>query len=374
MIFQCLRHWVVNYHVDGFRFDLASILSRDRYGRLAANPPLVETIAEDPLLADTKIIAEAWDAAGSYQVGTFSHLRWAEWNGCYRDDVRRFWRGDHHLLGGLATRLAGSSDLYQSSCRQPYHGINFITAHDGFTMNDLVSYHHKHNHANGEENRDGEHHNNSLNFGVEGPTDDPAVERERLKQIKNLLATLLLSQGVPMLLFGDECRRTQKGNNNTYCQDNELSWFDWTLVEKHEDLVRFCRELIAFRKAEPTVRRTEFLTGRAAGPDCLPDVSWFDPDGKPVAWDRNGHSLMCLLGGTPVAEYDEPGREVLILIHAGPEPQTFHLPANLPRKHWRLFADTAAESPADVFPNGDGPPLLPRGVTLAGRSLRCYVG
>ncbi len=243
MIFDCLRHWVHNYHVDGFRFDLASILSRDREGNLVPNPPVLETISEDPQLADTKIIAEAWDAAGAYQVGTFGSLRWAEWNGRYRDDVRRFWRGDPHMIGPLATRLAGSSDLYQASGRRPYHSINFITSHDGFTLNDLVSYNWKHNEANGEGNRDGDNNNYSCNYGHEGPTSRRSIEALRVRQIKNMMATNLLSQGVPMIVFGDECRRTQQGNNNAYCQDNAISWFDWKLVPRNEALLRFVQGL-----------------------------------------------------------------------------------------------------------------------------------
>ncbi|HEY6564809.1 MAG TPA: glycogen debranching protein GlgX, partial [Pirellulaceae bacterium] len=253
MIFHCLRQWVHNYHVDGFRFDLASILSRDRDGHLVPNPPLVETIAEDPLLADTKIIAEAWDAAGAYQVGSFASLRWAEWNGHYRDDMRRYWRGDDGMLGAFATRLAGSSDLYQPGGRRPYHSINFITSHDGFTLNDLHTYAEKHNEANGEGNRDGESNNHSANYGVEGPTDRGGIPKTRERQLKNALATLLLSQGVPMIHSGDEFRRTQRGNNNAYCQDNELSWLDWRLAEENADLVRFCRGLVAFRRRQPTV-------------------------------------------------------------------------------------------------------------------------
>ena len=209
LIFLCLRHWVHNYHVDGFRFDLASILSRDRNGDILPNPPIIEVIAEDPMLADTKIIAEAWDAAGAYQVGSFATLRWAEWNGRYRDDVRRFWRGDFAQTGHLATRLAGSSDLYANDGRQPFHSINFVTSHDGFTLNDLVSYRDKHNEANGEGNRDGDNNNFCDNYGVEGPTKRVDINTLRSRQIRNMLATLLLSQGVPMMLSGDECRRTQ---------------------------------------------------------------------------------------------------------------------------------------------------------------------
>ncbi|MEC9149424.1 MAG: glycogen debranching protein GlgX, partial [Planctomycetota bacterium] len=270
MIFHCLRHWVHNYHIDGFRFDLASILSRDRNGDLVPNPPLVEAIGEDPLLADTKIIAEAWDAAGAYQVGSFGDHRWAEWNGRYRDDVRRYWRGDGGMLGAMATRLSGSSDLYQSGGRQPHCSINFVTSHDGFTMNDLVSYREKRNYENGEDNRDGDNNNLSDNYGVEGPTDRKLIDDLRLRQIKNMMATLLLSQGVPMMVAGDEIRRTQNGNNNAYCQDTPVSWFDWDLVGENQELLRFSKALIQFRKMQPAVRRQSFLTGDAAAPDQLP--------------------------------------------------------------------------------------------------------
>ncbi|MBN2021825.1 MAG: glycogen debranching protein GlgX [Pirellulales bacterium] len=375
LIFHCLRHWVHNYHVDGFRFDLASILSRDRQGHLVPNPPVVESISEDPLLADTKIIAEAWDAAGAYQVGTFGQLRWAEWNGRYRDDVRRFWRGDPHLTGAMATRLAGSSDLYQPGGRRPYHSINFITSHDGFTLNDLVSYNEKHNEANGEDNRDGDNNNFSYNYGVEGPTRRQAVERVRVRQIKNLMATLLLSQGAPMLWAGDECRRTQRGNNNAYCQDNAISWFDWQLTKRHEGLRRFCRELIAFRRAELTIRQTNFLSGQPQRPGGLPDVSWYGPDGRPVDWDRDAPSLACLLAAAPrVEKATRPNHHVLTLCHAGTEPRRFALPPLARRIAWRTFIDTAADPPHDVFPDLDGPKPPDNGELLLGpRSLACFV-
>lgn len=374
MIFHCLRHWVHNYHVDGFRFDLASILSRNRNGDLVPNPPVLESIAEDPLLADTKIIAEAWDAAGAYQVGTFGALRWAEWNGHYRDDLRRFWRGDPNMVGLLATRLAGSSDLYQASGRNPYHSINFITSHDGFTLNDLVSYSEKHNDANGEGNRDGERNNYSYNYGVEGPTRRAAVETVRLRQIKNMMASLLLSQGVPMLLSGDECRRTQSGNNNAYCQDNEITWFNWKLVEKHESLLRFCRALVAFRKAEPTIRQAEFLHGQSYRPGGLPDVSWFGPSGGTVDWSGDSRSLVCLLGAMRPKDPASPNHHVLMLFHAGADAKHFILPQPVRGIAWQLFVDTAAESPVDVYPALDGPPPPANGVvTLEPRSLMVYV-
>ena len=284
MIFHSLRHWVHNYHIDGFRFDLASILSRDRNGNLVANPPLVEAIGEDPLLADTKIIAEAWDAAGAYQVGTFGGDRWAEWNGRYRDDVRRYWKNDPGQRGGMATRLAGSADLYQANNRSPYCSINFITSHDGFTLNDLVSYNQKHNLANGEDNRDGDNNNFSHNHGQEGPVDSGPIEQWRTQHIKNLLVTLMVSQGVPMLVSGDECRRTQQGNNNAYCQDNETSWLDWQLIEQNQDLVRFVRSLIEFRRNQPSVRRRRFLSGKKGPSGCFPDVTWYEAAGTPVEW------------------------------------------------------------------------------------------
>lgn len=356
MIFLCLRHWVHNYHVDGFRFDLASILSRDRRGELVPNPPVVESIAEDPLLADSKIIAEAWDASGAYQVGSFGQLRWAEWNGHYRDDVRRYWRGDRSLTSNLATRLAGSSDLYQAGGRQPYHSINFVTSHDGFPLNDLVSYSEKHNEANDEGNRDGDNNNHSSNYGVEGPTRNAAVERLRLRQIKNMLGTLFVSQGVPMLLAGDECRRTQRGNNNAYCQDNTLSWFDWSLVEKNEGLVRFVRAMIHFRRKQPAVRREEFPWGESPRPGELAEVMWFGPDGRRKNWAAEAPSLTCFFA----APYGETGprapRHVLIMLHAAPEAREFVIPSLPKRITWRIFADTQQDSPDDIFPDLDGPP------------------
>jgi len=375
LIFHCLRHWVHNYHIDGFRFDLASILSRDREGNIMPNPPVVEAISEDPLLADTKIIAEAWDAAGAYQVGSFHTLRWAEWNGRYRDDARRFWRGDAHMIGPLATRLAGSSDLYQPGGRQPYHSINFITSHDGFTLNDLVSYNQKHNEANGEHNRDGDNNNHSYNHGVEGPTRRKSIETVRHRQIKNMLACLLLSQGVPMILSGDECRRTQRGNNNAYCQDNALSWFNWRLAEKHHDLRRFVSALVAFRKAEPTVRQPEFLDGRPRRLGSLPDLSWYNPEGEPVDWSTRDPSLACLLAAAPRRDpLGPPHHHVLVMFHAGAEPREFRIPEVARTLAWWLFVDTAAEPPGDIYPELDGPAPPPGGVVpLEGRSLVCYV-
>ena len=376
MIFNCLRHWVHNYHVDGFRFDLASILSRNRHGQLVPNPPLVETIADDPLLADTKIIAEAWDAAGAYQVGSFSdHLRWAEWNGRYRDDVRRFWRGDAGTLGALATRLCGSSDLYKRTGRPPSCSINFITSHDGFTLNDLVTYKDKHNEANGEGNRDGENNNLSDNYGVEGPTRRRPIRELRTRQIKNMFATLLLSQGVPMMVAGDECCRTQQGNNNAYCQDNEISWFDWRLVRHNSDIVRFAQALIRFRRGQASVRRKRFLTGKPDGRHELPDVSWFHPSGGHVDWANADLAMTCVLTAPDLSE-DPTGtsRHVLLMFNSTPDPREFVIPVQVANRPWRLFMDTGSPTPQDIYPNLDGP-KMPEShrVTLTYRSLQCYV-
>ncbi|MBA2117956.1 glycogen debranching protein GlgX [Bremerella alba] len=375
MIFNSLRHWVHNYHVDGFRFDLASILSRDRSGNLVANPPLVEAIAEDPMLADTKIIAEAWDAAGAYQVGSFANLRWAEWNGRYRDDIRSFWKGEPHKLGALATRLAGSSDLYQAGGRQPYHSINFITSHDGFPMNDLTSYNHKHNEANGEGNRDGDNHNLSYNYGVEGPTKRTSIEKLRRQQIKNMFCTLLMSQGVPMILMGDEVRRTQHGNNNAYCQDNEISWLDWSLVKKNDEMRRFVRALIAFRRDQPTVRQKHFLGGYPTGRRGLFDVNWYNNLGTAVDWDSGDSMLTCLFAA-PTKDNDSEnfGRDVLLLMNGSASPQQFILPPVAKGTSWRMFVDTAATSPSDVYPdlNGPRPPAAGKFV-MPERSVRIYV-
>ena len=374
MIFHCLRHWVHNYHIDGFRFDLASILSRDRSGNLVPNPPLVEAIGEDPLLADTKIIAEAWDAAGAYQVGSFGDDRWAEWNGRYRDDARGYWRGDGGTRGALATRLAGSADLYQPGGRPPCASINFITSHDGFTMNDLVSYREKHNLANGEDNRDGDNNNHSENFGVEGPTDQPIIDSLRLRQIKNMMSTLMLSQGVPMIVAGDEFRRTQKGNNNAYCQDNEISWLNWALQEKNTELTRFVRTLIQFRKNQPTVRRRTFLTGVPAS-NGWADVSWYSALGTAVDWHSHELPIICLLAApTPEEDPSGMGRDVLLMLNSSSAGCKFMIPAIARSRQWQMFMDTSLASPQDIYSDFDGPMLPESGsYTLPQKSMAVYV-
>jgi isoamylase len=340
-ILGALRYWVLEMHVDGFRFDLASILGRDGTGRLLANPPLLEQIAEDPILRETKLIAEAWDAAGAYQVGSFSERRWAEWNGRYRDDVRRFWRGDNAMLGTFASRLCGSADIYAKSGKGPECSINFITCHDGFTLNDLVSFRHKHNAANGEGNRDGAEENFSDNYGVEGHTEERAVESVRKRQIKNFLLTLFVSRGVPMLLGGDEFRRTQGGNNNAYCQDNETSWYDWRYLQQHEEIFRFARDMMAIRRAHPVLTRERFYTDA--------EISWFNPSGEPPDWsDPHARQLACLIHG---------GVEDLLylMFNASPEPAAFQIPAAPEGVQWRIAVDTCLEAPGGSSVAGPGP-------------------
>jgi len=356
-VMDCLRYWVIDMHVDGFRFDLASILGRGPDGELLENPPLVERIAEDPILRNTKIIAEAWDAAGAYQVGRFSRNRWAEWNGRYRDDIRRFWRGDPGMVPAFATRFAGSSDLYNNG-RQPFHSINFITCHDGFTLNDLVSYNDKHNEANGEFNLDGTNDNFSFNFGEEGPITHPEIENLRQRQIKNFLTTLMLSQGTPMLLGGDEFRRTQQGNNNAYCQNNEISWYDWDLLEANREIFEFCRKIIELRKRHPVFRRAHFFTGQDKDRDLMRDVHWFSQDGAEQSWDTNCRTLTCLMDGSSLetgAELDDD--DACILINIDFNSHSFIIPPAPNGKKWHLAVDTARAAPDDILTPGQEPCL-----------------
>jgi glycogen operon protein len=346
-IMNCLRYWVLHVHVDGFRFDLASVLTRGPDGELLPNPPIVEQIAEDPALRDTKIIAEAWDAAGTYQVGQFPHERWSEWNGSYRDDVRRFWRGDTGLLGRLATRLAGSSDLYDKNGQTPLKSINFITSHDGFTLADLVAYARKHNESNAENNADGDNNSHSMNCGAEGETRDPVIRGIRARQQKNLLATLFLSQGIPMLLAGDEFSRSQRGNNNAYCQDNEISWMDWSLLRSNASLHAFVRKLIAFRKAHPGLRRTRFFRG-SRQPGALADISWYGPKGREPDWDR-GSAVACLISGRREHTGKPTDSDSLFLaFNADRESAAFRLPPP-PGRAWRLKI-TTEEDPPEWYP------------------------
>ncbi len=356
-ILEVLRYWVIDMNVDGFRFDLASILGRDQSGNIMSNPPLIEVIGEDPILRNTKIIAEAWDAAGAYQVGEFPG-RWAEWNGKYRDDIRRFWRGDRNVVGYFATRVTGSSDLYGSSVKGPLQSINFVTCHDGFTLNDLVSYRRKHNAENGEENADGENHNLSCSWGVEGPDATRLITRMRSRQIRNLLATLFLSQGIPMMLGGDEFRRTQKGNNNAYCQDNEISWVDWDLMERNRDLLRFTREMIRFRKEHPLLRKGSFFTGEASGGRAHPDISWHGFRVNEPDWGVDSRSIAMLICGE-YAETTEgrPDSDIYMIFHSGRVNRKFEVPPAPSGGRWKVALDTANEPPFDIFDAGKEPYL-----------------
>ncbi len=311
LLMDSLRYWVLDMHVDGFRFDLASALARELQAvdRLAS---FFDVIHQDPVISQVKLIAEPWDLGeGGYQVGNFP-VGWTEWNGRYRDTVRAYWKGDDGMIGDLAYRLTGSSDLYASSGRLPYASINFVTCHDGFTLEDLVSYENKHNEANLEDNRDGSDHNLSWNCGVEGPSDDLDINRLRAKQKRNFLATLLLSQGVPMLLAGDEFGRSQRGNNNAYCQDNEVSWIDWRLSEANADLLEFVKLLIAIRKEHPMFRRRHFFQGRRDKKSGLKDIIWLNSDGEEMGdedWhDGQARCLGLWMNGTAIEEYDERGR------------------------------------------------------------------
>jgi isoamylase len=344
LIQDSLRYWATEMHVDGFRFDLASILSRDETGNPLPNPPVLWDIESDPLLAGTKLIAEAWDAAGLYQVGTFVGDTWQEWNGRFRDDVRRFLKSDNGSVSRLASRLLGSPDIYGHEEREAEQSINFVTCHDGFTLNDLVSFNHKHNEANGENNRDGSDDNLSWNCGAEGPTDDPAIEALRNRQIKNFFAIELLAAGTPMLLMGDEVRRTQQGNNNAYCQDSTISWFDWTLLDRHADIHRFVTRLNLFRQrrdvvVEDAVLSLNELLGRAR-------IEWHGVALNHPDWSDHSHALALTLRSL---------RERFLLhgmFNAYWEPLTFEVPAVPPGNQtaWRRCIDTALASPDDIVP------------------------
>jgi len=357
-ILDCLRYWVVEMHVDGFRFDLGSILGRDQDGRLMENPPVLEWIAEDPVLRDTKLIAEAWDAGGAYQVGSFPGGRWAEWNDRYRDDLRRYWKGDEQEVRNLATRLSGSSDLYLRDGRKPFHSINFVTSHDGFTLKDLVSYNRKHNEENGEDNRDGGDSNWSANCGFEGPSENPAIETVRERRMKNFIATLMVSLGTPMLLGGDEFGRTQGGNNNAYCQDSGISWYDWTLLERNRGFYRFVKGMIAFRLRHPAFMRPEFYTGRDGSFNAIPDISWFDEEGKPPEWDQMETCLALRMDGSRADILaDQDDNDFFIMFNAGAEAVRFQLCPPPEGRLWAVAVDTGRKSPEDFFAPGEEKPL-----------------
>jgi isoamylase len=363
MIVDSLRYWVEVMHVDGFRFDLASILARDASGNPMPNPPVLWDIESDPALAGTKLIAEAWDAAGLYQVGSFIGDSWKEWNGKFRDDVRAFLRGEQGTVRRVADRLVGSPEIYGHEEREAEQSVNFVTCHDGFTLNDLVSYDGKHNEANGEDNRDGANDNRSWNCGVEGPTDDPAVERLRNRQLKNLLTVTMLSVGMPMIMMGDEARRTQSGNNNAYCQDNEISWFDWTLVEKHSDVHGFVTLLNArriLRDVEHERRRVSLNQLIRQGSHIWHGVKIGQPD-----WSDHSHSLAF------EATLRHEGIHVYLILNAYWKPLDFELPpvGDGDASAWRRWIDTSLESPKDIVPWRTAPLLSGHTYRAAERSV-----
>jgi glycogen operon protein len=373
LIMDSLRYWALEMHVDGFRFDLASALARELHDvdRLGG---FLDIIHQDPVLSQLKLIAEPWDIGeGGYQVGNFP-AGWAEWNGKYRDTIRRYWKGDGGQASELAYRLSGSSDLYEGSGRKPFASINFVVAHDGFTLRDLVSYNEKHNEANQEDNKDGSDDNQSWNCGVEGPTDDPSIRALRGRQQRNMLATMLLSQGVPMICGGDEIGRTQQGNNNAYCQDNDISWFNWDITSEEQALFTFTSALIMLRAAHPVFRRRQFFQGRSIYGADIKDLSWFRPDGQEMTEEdwKQGY-VRCLgvrLAGDRIEEKDHLGNPILddtflLLINAHHEPIQFMLPAPPANVQWQLVLDTIQ----DVIPAHA--PLTTEGkhYDLKGRSL-----
>ena len=357
LIMDSLRYWVLEMHVDGFRFDLCSALARELHDvdKLGA---FFDIIHQDPVLSRVKLIAEPWDlGAGGYMVGNFPHL-WTEWNGKYRDTIRSFWRGDGHVVSEFATRLTGSSDLYEHSGRRPYASINFVTSHDGFSLNDLVSYNDKHNMANGEDNRDGDNHNISWNCGEEGETNNADVNKLREKQKRNFIATLLCSQGVPMIRGGDELSHTQNGNNNAYCQDNELSWLNWDLDEKQQAFLEFCRTAVGIWREHPVLKRRKFFQGRRIRGAGVKDLAWISPEGTEVSdadWQSDRvHCLGMRLNGEMIDEFDERGRRIvgetlLILMNTKAENVRFILPPHKPHERWSAILDTARKKPVSTW-------------------------
>jgi len=363
MVLDCLRYWASEYHVDGFRFDLASILGRDQNGAPLANPPLLESLAYDPVLSKCKLVAEAWDAGGLYQVGSFpAYGRWAEWNGRYRDSIRRFIKGDAGMLGEIGNRIQGSPDLYWY--RGPTASLNFITCHDGFTLRDMVSYNGKHNEANGERNNDGANDNNSWNCGWEGETDDPGVNALRSRQMRNAATILFLSRGVPMLLMGDELGRTQGGNNNGYCHDGALSWLDWNDVKRETGLLRFFSNLLAFRRAHSVLRGDRFFEHRDYVGSGKPDISFHGTRVGQLDW--GGRCLAFLLCGKHATPQDD---DLYVAINMFWDGLPFQVPQAPEGKRWRVAINTSMPSPEDIYDSKGGPQVGSDEIIVGGRSI-----
>ncbi len=357
MVLDCLRYWVAEYHIDGFRFDLASILGRDTKGTPLANPPLLETLAFEPVLAKCELIAEAWDAGGLYQVGSFpAYGRWGEWNGKYRDCVRKFLRGDDGQVGEMVQRVQGSPDLYPQ--RGTTASINFITCHDGFTLADLFSYHEKHNRANGENNQDGTNDNFSANYGCEGPTNAPNITALRHRQIKNAIAILMVSQGAPMILMGDEVGRTQGGNNNAYCQDNELNWLDWSLLKTNADIFRFFKYCIAFRKAHPVLRSRTHFRGQDYMGSGTADITWHGLKPWSTDWANGSHTMAFMLCGKHAKGGTVKDNSIYVAFNMHRENLTFNLPQPPKDNRWHVLVNTGVNPPEDIWEPGHEP-LLP---------------
>ncbi len=375
LVLDCLRYWAEEYHIDGFRFDLASILGRDPWGFPLANPPLLESLAFDPILAKCKLIAEAWDAGGLYQVGSFpAYGRWAEWNGKYRDTLRKFIKGDA-TVGEMAQRLQGSPDLYAWEGRAPATSINFITAHDGFTLMDMVSYNEKHNQANGENNNDGGNDNDSWNCGWEGETDDLGINALRRRQVKNAVAMLMVSQGVPMILMGDELGRTKYGNNNTYCHDNQLNWLDWRLLETNADLFRFIKHCIAFRKAQPVLRNRQHLQNGDYVGSGYGDITWHGTQAWNADWSDSSRTLAFMLCGKHARQGTFEDNYIYIAMNVHWHANWFELPGLPTGMNWHVFANTGVTSPEDIWQPGTEPLLENQtGMLLGDRSVAILVG
>jgi len=363
MVLDCLRYWASEYHVDGFRFDLASILGRDQNGAPLANPPFLESLAYDPVLSKCKLVAEAWDAGGLYQVGSFpAYGRWAEWNGRYRDSIRRFIKGDAGMLGEIGNRIQGSPDLYWY--RGPTASLNFITCHDGFTLRDMVSYNDKHNEANGERNNDGANDNNSWNCGWEGETDDPGVNALRSRQMRNAATILFLSRGVPMLLMGDELGRTQGGNNNGYCHDGALSWLDWNDVKRETGLLRFFSNLLAFRRAHSVLRGDRFFEHRDYVGSGKPDISFHGTRVGQLDW--GGRCLAFLLCGKHATPQDD---DIYVAVNMFWDGLPFQVPQGPEGKRWRVAINTSMPSPEDIYDSKGGPQVGSDEIIVGGRSI-----